>query len=346
MNHTRNYLILISLIFSTVLLSSCATKPRLPRDLTIHDYKKPGYALIVGSVSRLKGLRNFSDAALLYAALDTYPPIEGTVSSKHYAFKNYDFNNVKFAGDTFAAIVPAGRIEFFSFRLRNFNAVSYPAEQFSVEFNAIENRINYIGEYTISDVRPDSFLAGQSEYGYWGITDAWYRDKHLLATRYPNLAWDNVVTSLPQQSNSSIVIITDAQNEEDFHLPINASAQLIEKYTLQISSENYSAIRTVAREVISRNLQYNEKIQLAAANKIQAHYLKEHMPDFQSDALAWLCNILGEGKNPKYKPLLTDVRENATHSKLQKHAKKTLEEYRSREEIDYARTNRKGALFD
>lgn len=149
-------------------------------------------------------------------------------------------------------------------------------------------------------------FSGQPEYA--GTINKFLDDSHF--SRQAKMALDDL--ALYQKWNPIISnrATFDPQYGDDVNRVLN-----------MLHSSDFSLKRLGAKRVYFAN---QDGVLLdALATEIEASYMKADSSN--EDQIAWMVKALGNAKNPKYKPFLEEVANNAKNGDVIKYAKRALE---------------------
>lgn len=105
---------------------------------------------------------------------------------------------------------------------------------------------------------------------------------------------------------------------------VSGQTDKITRYLAMLKSEYY-ILKLQAAQGIDQNNLYNEKLLDTISEELLVHYQKINKRDkTEVQSMAWLCKVLGNSGDQKYKATLDNVARTAPHRKIKQHAKKAL----------------------
>lgn len=112
-----------------------------------------------------------------------------------------DFVEQSRKGLLFAFMLPAGKYHFVSYSLESGAGHWKPTRPFSVPFTVEAQKVNYVGDIQL-DVREgtDMFGLRTAKGGTFHFINAKEQDMPLLKKKYPDIQWNNLVTTVPNSS--------------------------------------------------------------------------------------------------------------------------------------------------
>ncbi len=328
MNNTLRLTKLLLVAALLALLAGCASRTPMAGNNEILAYKKPGMALIVGSVVNEDGTYAFSSSVLKARLRDP---------GKEYTFElmgsgkrpmqieaEKDFSVGRFSGNLVAIVVPAGTYEYYTYHLAQATGMTTvywdPKFEFSVPFHIQENKINYVGEIVIHTQIGKSLLGiPVADGGIWSIGEARDRDIPMLKARYPSLPWDDLVAALPTRSDQPEIVLVNDANHHLYASNARPSADQQQVVIDEINQGNLARNREIARKMVADHA-FEEAILDAMATQVKANYLLNKDDRLWLDSVAWMCKAIALSKNPKYKPLIEEVSKVAANERLRRYA--------------------------
>lgn len=179
------------LVLAAVLLSGCAT-PNVSSDYELSEASGDG--LVIGSVTYNGSLSEYKiyyrqlptgESGFFKAGVSQIPP-----------FPRNDFsgNGTGAVGELFSAKLPAGRYEFFSWRVSSGAAGTQSTEPFSIEFVVTAGQPTYLGNFHfLPNRRLGLTVTGANVYHRQQST----QDLALFKQKYPKLAQQSITMPLP-----------------------------------------------------------------------------------------------------------------------------------------------------
>ncbi|OUS27393.1 hypothetical protein A9Q99_15465 [Gammaproteobacteria bacterium 45_16_T64] len=316
------------LLVLTILLSACTTRPPLVKSTTINEYKKPGMALIVGSLVVQNGRLGYDKWSIQLRSVNkgsTFKSdIKGSRDRQVPGGHDFDFSNKQYSGNMFAMVVPAGSYEYYSYSLFKNHGMSYstwtPKTEFSLPFKVEENKINYIGEIAAhTGTGENAFGMSITSSGTWSVGDAIHRDLSLLKKHYPNVEWGTLIPSIPKHSNQPEIVIVNKDNKHLFATSIHRDADYLKNLVKEIQKGSLERNRNISRQIVKERL-FNEPVLDALQEQIEKNYQLKQDGGASIDSLAWMCKALAMSKNTKYQSVVQKVSEDAHSKKVRQYA--------------------------
>lgn len=187
-------------------LAGCATTitPNSPDDLKAERLNDQT-GILVGSFTRLPE-RQEHVSHTLYFQQEEIEQRPYEIMSFHGndvlgLYPRDDFQEQDRKGLLFAFALPAGNYHFVSYSLESGEGHWRPTQPFSVPFTVEPGKVNYVGDIQlVVHEGQDIFGMTTARGGTFHFMNARKKDLPLLKAKYPDIPWNNLVTTVPNSA--------------------------------------------------------------------------------------------------------------------------------------------------
>jgi hypothetical protein len=220
----------ITTLLFIFLISGCATNSLTPKPVTKANLNE-SRGILVGSFSRDPERADYHSQTFFFKNASTGERYTIKSQTKFNLLKGRttdDFETEDSEGGVFVFSLPAGKYIFYDFYLfleaGQFSKSWRPKEPFAIPFIVQPSKVNYVGEFKLSQHTGKNFfgmsvLAG----GVWLVSDQNQRDISIFSEKYPDIPIENLTKTIPSQKDvfTHLVILPSEREEYNKMLESN-----------------------------------------------------------------------------------------------------------------------------